>query len=68
MQPFVTRKRKDGGFSYGVASHVLIAGHLNFVMAYACTIDYTKSMRPHFTFSLYIYTHVSPSAFRPKQV
>jgi hypothetical protein len=45
MQPFVTRKRKDGGFSHGVASHVLIAAHLSFVMAYACTIDYTKSTK-----------------------
>lgn len=56
MQPFVTRKRKDGGFSYGVASHVLIAALLNFVMAYACTIDYTKSMRPILPFHyIYIY-------------
>jgi hypothetical protein len=46
MQPYVTRKGKDGGFSSGVASHVLAIALLNFMMDYACTIDYTNPKRP----------------------
>lgn len=51
IKPFVTKGVKDGGFSSWLSSHVFVAAILNFVMAYACIIDYTNPRAPcHFTF------------------